>query len=143
MVTAKTQVRIGQLAAIIQAALCLLRILTTLFITRHTEFIDPPDIDMELQMLGPIVLSNVLGMYLCICYFLALVRRLFKTSLCLAMVYTILFVVRLFRGEYFDLGDFVSVVLEGVIIFLLFQGIIGVRKEKLKQWNEASAAGIR
>ena len=96
-------------------------------------FADPPVVDKELQMLGPIVLTSVLGSYLCVCFFLALLCRLFKMSLCLVMVYTILFVVGLFRGEYFGFEGPVPVVLEGVIIFFLFQGVIGVRREKLEQ----------
>jgi len=132
MVTAKTQIRIGQMVAIMQAAHNLVISLMVVGMTR-LNFSDPIDYDMAWQMLTrDIVLSNALGIVLNVLFFLALVERLFKTSLCLAMVYTAGFLWALFSWEYADLGDYFSIVFKGVIIFLLFQGVIGVRRERLE-----------
>jgi hypothetical protein len=128
--------------AIVMAVVGLLNCLTVLRTARH---ISPgPAYEAVFQMLvRPVVLSNVLGIVFCVCFFFALLGRVFKTSLCLVIVYTLLFVRVLFSSEYSDVADLLDAFFGGVTIFLLFQGVIGVRREKLKQRGEKSVPPSR
>lgn len=141
--TPKTQIRIGQLVAIVMAVVSLLNTLIVLGITRH-NFSDHAVYVLVLQdLVRPIALSNVLGIVWCASFFLALWHRFFKISLFLLIVYTVLVVRSLFSLGYSDMGDISIAVFELLTVLVLCQGVIGVRREKLKQSVKAGGAGNR
>ncbi|MHC4790286.1 MAG: hypothetical protein ACYS8Y_02430 [Planctomycetota bacterium] len=124
----KTQIKIGQLAAITLLFVVLLNTLTVLFTFRNNI----PD-SIFWSDIWPIVFSNVLAALILGSFVLTVSRRLFKTSLFLLIVFIIGVIRRVIwvfstAEEYYD---FIWPVFELVPIFILFLAIIGMQREKL------------
>ena len=121
------QIKVGRWTAITLLVVALANTFIVLFTFRHNI----SDSIIRHDLIWPIVFSNGLAVFYCVCFVFTISCRLLKTNLLLLATYTLLMVRTFFRWEYVDVSDFFHPFFGLLSIFLLSQGIIGMWREKL------------
>jgi hypothetical protein len=119
----KTQIQIGRWTAIVELVGDLGRTLIVLFGFRGQSI-------LWRYIVWPIVFSNGLSIVIFACLFFTIGRRLLRTSLFLMIAYTFLMIRTFFIWEYIDAEDILFIVGELFMLLCLWQGVIGVYREK-------------